>query len=795
MFLRNEVERTQAIRLARKVLLLSPKDFSPALVRSLISLTNGAIEDFNSPKDRTVRVFLAALCEVGVLNANLLIRCGGLTVLTRATLVGQSPAMVEAIIGVILKLLSNPETRRSVSLMSLASPFCEIERHQDHDEKTKTERLETFTASKLALLSVLRSYSGVIHFCHPNNNAGLKAIVDILYVEKLEVRGAILELFYELLGLELPAWTDEPDVAIAAVDPSRQQHSWKLSEGFVAAEGKNILPSLMSRRPNITEIHLALLVFILLECGLHRALAETIVTSDTFISVRAAVLLGALLHFAHTLLPPEVCDLAPSLPNLLEHASAGKHQALTAVAILERIHTMMRRKPNPASLFLDRILQASTWLRPTWTRRSRSFSIKNWLKRESPTTLLIKDSKVIISKDALHWNWQLVRAILRTREDTLRTLNDSDHKLFLKKLIRYYKPSSNCFCRVELATNGLLARETTLAGCDLMNFLIECPEPEGTKMLTELVEDIAEQIAVIESDQTAHECLFSPRQMTATCSQKYFLFLGQLSHSPKGMVILRNMNLLEKMQNLAIRTNHDCYVKLIVSSLDYSREGTNRKVLSKIISDAKSEATRLYVTKFLRLIVRAKMADSHSWVISALTGRLLDSSRAVALVALEILHESCEEVQYLEALAQQVNSNKETLKWIENLGDHGYLLRVRLFSLKSYCSSSLPLEELEKWVKSGGYAETYVGLVETEIHDSLTRRQRNHHGNYIRRLTNMTFENPKDVFVPPHLIGQFVQHELGMQLLLRRNIIHKFARLVQRFRIEYSNGTDEGKEK
>jgi rapamycin-insensitive companion of mTOR len=127
-----------------------------------------------------------------------------------------------------------------------------------------------------------------------------------MYDIDFQVRGAVLELLYELLGLPLPTWTDEPDVALAAVDPSRFRDSWKLSDGFVAAEGRTILPSLTANCPNITELHLALLVYILLECGLHRALAETILSSDTFISVRAAVLLGALLHLAHSLLPPEV---------------------------------------------------------------------------------------------------------------------------------------------------------------------------------------------------------------------------------------------------------------------------------------------------------------------------------------------------------------------------------------------------------------------------------------------------------------------------------------------------------
>ncbi|XP_076687227.1 rapamycin-insensitive companion of Tor [Andrena cerasifolii] len=775
--LRNEMERMQALRLVRRILVLAPKHFSPILARSLISLTNGGVEE----KDGAFRAFLATLCELGVLNSNVLISCGGIGTLARAAMTGQSPAIIESVVGVLLKLLNTPDTRSSVSLLCFAAPYCEL--HSLSMDRTKEDR-ERFAASKLALLSILRSYSGVLHFCRPDDNSGLKAIADILYVDQLEVRAAVLELLYELLDLPLPTWTDEPDVALAAVDPSRARDSWKLSEGFVAAEGKYILPSLSSRCPNITEIHLALLVYALLECGLHHALAETIVSTDTFISVRAAVLLGALLHLAHSLLPSEVCDLTPPLPNLLEHASAGKHQALAAVTILERMHTMMRRRPAPASLFLDKILQAGTWLRPTLPRRQRTSS-RNWLRRESPTTTpLLKDAQVLSSKDALAWNWPIVRSILRSREDTIRILHDSDHRLFMKRLVRYFKPCLNGYSRVELATNANLAREATLAGCDLLNCLLELHEPEGTKLLNELIGDIAEQIASIRTAQSAHECLFSPRQMSTTCCQKYFLFLGQLSHSAKGTVILKGFNLLEKLQDLALATNHDCYVKLIVSSLDYFRDGPNRKVMTKIITEAALDSTRLYATQFLRLILRARMADAYRWAITLLTDRLSDSNKTIALTALEALHEACEEPEYLEALLQQGGQSRDWSKWLEELGDKGYLLKIRLYSLhQGFAALSSPAEELEMWISPGGFAERYVGLIEGEIHDSLTRRQRDETGCYQRRTTNVPM-TPHNIFILPHLIGQLAQHDLGMQLLLRRNVIQRFARVVQRFRME-----------
>ncbi|KAI4503571.1 hypothetical protein M0802_000974 [Mischocyttarus mexicanus] len=782
--LRNEMERVQALRLVRRILALAPKHFSPVLARSLISLTNGGIEE----RDRAFRVFLATLCELGVLNSNLLISCGGVSALARAAMTGQSPSIVESVVGVLLKLLNNPDTRGSVSLLCFAAPYCEL--HSSSSERTKDERDQKFAASKMALLSILRSYPGVIHFCCPTNNSGLKAIADILYVEQLEVRGAVLELLYELLDLPLPTWTDEPDVALAAVDPGRTRDSWKLSEGFVAAEGKFILPSLSSCWPNITEIHLALLVYALLECGLHRALAETIVSSDTFISVRAAVLLGALLHLAHSLLPSEVCDMTPPLPNLLEHASAGKHQALAAVTILGRMHKMMRRRSTPASLFLDRMLRAGTWLRPTLPRRQRSSS-RHWLRRESPTTPLLKDAQVLSSKDALAWNWPVVRSILRSREDTIRILHDSDYRLFIKRLVRYFKPSSNAYSRVELGTNAILAREATLAGCELLNYLLELREPENMKLLNELIADIAEQISCIRTAQSAHDCLFSPRHMSTTCCQKYFLFLGQLSHSAKGTVILKRFNLLEKLQDLALATNHDCYVKLIVSSLDYSREGSNRKVLNKIIADASLESTRLYATQFLRLILRAKMLDAYCWALTLLTGRLMDTSKVVALTALEVLHEMCEETRYLEILLHHGELQENWDEWLQHLGDKGYLLKIRFYSLHGgFSRLPSPSEELEKWIGPGGFAERYVGLVEGEIHDSLTRRQRNENGSYHRRTTNELIM-PRNIFILPHFIGQIVRHDIGMQLLLRRNVIQHYARIIQRFKIDLGSRDSE----
>lgn len=45
-----------------------------------------------------------------------------------------------------------------------------------------------YTSCRLALLSVLRSWTGTIEFCDPSKPSGLKAIVDALYLNQIEVR-------------------------------------------------------------------------------------------------------------------------------------------------------------------------------------------------------------------------------------------------------------------------------------------------------------------------------------------------------------------------------------------------------------------------------------------------------------------------------------------------------------------------------------------------------------------------------------------------------------------------------
>lgn len=122
IMLRNEEERMQALKLIRKVLIISPKTLSPAIVNCLVSLAEGGKED------RTLKAILAVLCEVGLLNPDLLVKCGGIKVLTLNVLETHSPRITESLCGVLLHYLEWPQHRivADIRLECFAAPYCDF---------------------------------------------------------------------------------------------------------------------------------------------------------------------------------------------------------------------------------------------------------------------------------------------------------------------------------------------------------------------------------------------------------------------------------------------------------------------------------------------------------------------------------------------------------------------------------------------------------------------------------------------------------------------------------------------
>lgn len=343
-----------------------------------------------------------------------------------------------------------------------------------------------------------------------------------MYLNQLDVRKAILDLLYELIGLPQIIWTDEYSVALSLVDPSDFQDAWLLNNGFVAMEGRCILPSLANRVPNICEQNLAIILYSFLETGLLNALVEVIVSSDTYISVRATILVGKLLHLMHTLLPADICSTCQTLPTLISYAAQGNNQANAAINALQNYHQMLKNRPASCSLFLDLIIRSGALINSRLFKRDiglgEYFNVSGTFEErrrrldsnassisadDSSSTLvntsgysltrgpsfrmkrirkisqyfdqirefekLVKESRVILQDDFNKWDWDVVSTMLKS--EAMGSKLDDAKIRFLRRLITYYKPTSFKFSHQDLPI-GRGVPSVVMAGLDLIDWLI-----------------------------------------------------------------------------------------------------------------------------------------------------------------------------------------------------------------------------------------------------------------------------------------------------------------------------------
>ncbi|KAL7046361.1 hypothetical protein ACKWTF_002551 [Chironomus riparius] len=828
LVVKNEEERIQALKLIRKMILISPEQLSPKIVRCLTSLADTVTIDGAKP-DRIVRACLATLSELGVLNPTLFIMSNGVHVILRNVLECDSPKMAESLVGVLLHLLEYPHTRMisGIRLDCLAAPYCDFTYRLW--DKNKDARELRFKCSRLALLSVLRSYNGAVEFCNPNKSSGLKAVIDILYLNQLEVRKAILDFMYDLIGLPQTIWTDEYSVALQAVDPSDYQDSWRLSEGFVAFEGRSILPSFINKVPNISEIHQAFLLYCFIENGLLNALVEVIVSSDTFISVRATILLARLLQLIHTTLPSNTDHYAP-LPMLVAKATQGNYQARAAISALQSYHSIIKNRPAACSLYLDCIIQNGDLIKSRLFKReidaveslSKSASLtlfermrhdsigsadaSNYYEHVRDTTSLnisgenetskeranrstlirqkvvgffekfkenerlIKDSLVLTHVDPAKWDWEIIVIIFRNKN--LSTKLDENQLKFIKTLTQYFKPSSNKFSHMELGM-GRIIPPNVHAGIMLIDYLLEqIDELEYMRILTDYFSDISSNLQAIYKKK-AHDCLFSPSHMNTTMCQQYFLFIGRMCRSKKGIDILKNTDIIKHLTYLVANTNHTIYVKLIVSGLDYSTQSLPRLILEKALLASPNQASRLYATQFLLVLLRARLPAFEEYGIPFVMNQLKDKDRAIMLAAMEILEEACHENIYLLELAH-------VWPQLDKYNEMGKYIMMRFYSTPRGLNhpKANVRDEIDLWINV--YNKKYVMFIESEIHSSMTLHQRNEDGYYMSRNTFNQRQFIKTTTIPCHLYGALVQTQSGLGYIQKYgNVMHYIDILTQ----------------
>ncbi|XP_063310065.1 rapamycin-insensitive companion of mTOR isoform X2 [Pelobates fuscus] len=772
----NEVERTQALRLVRKMITVNASLFPSSITNSLIAVGNDGLQE----RDRMVRACIAIICELALQNPEVVALRGGLSTILKNVIDCQLSRINEALITTILHLLNHPKTRQyvraDVELEQILAPYTDF--HYRHNPDTaegqlKEDREARFQASKLGIVAAFRSWAGIISLCKPGNS-GIQSIIGVLCIPNMEIRRGLLEVLYEIFRLPIPVVTKDFIDALLSVEPSRFQECWRLSDGFVAAEAKTILPHRARSRPDLMDNYMALVLSAFISNGLLEGLVEVITSSDDDVSVRATIILGELLHMANTILPHSHSHHLHCLPTLMNMAASfdipieKRLRASAALSCLKRFHEMKKRGPKPYSLYLDHIVQKAI---TTHQKKDPHVRIQKdiFILKDSEEALVtnLRDSQVLNHKENLKWNWSLIGTILKWPNVNLRNCKDEQLHRFIRRLLYFYKPSSKLYANLDLDYNK--AKQLTVVGCHFTEFLLDSEE-DGQTYLEDLVKDIVQWLS--SSSGMKPERGLQNNGLLNTLSQHYFLFIGTLSCHPHGVKMLEKCNVFQCLLNLCSLKNQDHLLKLAVSSLDYSRDGLARVILSKTLT-ASADSCRLYATKHLRVLLRANVEFFSNWGIELLVTQLHDKSKAISTEALDILDEACEDKANLHALIQMKPA-------LSHLGDKGLLLLLRFLSIPkgfSYLNErGYVTKQLDKWQKE--YNLKYVDLIEEQLNEALTTYRKPVDGdNYVRR-SNQRVLRPY-VYLPVHLYGQLVHHKTGCHLLEVQNIVPDLSYTVR----------------
>ncbi|XP_014239263.1 rapamycin-insensitive companion of mTOR isoform X2 [Cimex lectularius] len=779
------------LQLCRRIIVVSPQKLTHAPVRAVVAFTHP------SHTDNLQSAALALLAEIALLNADLFITCGGVSAIIRNLSCLKSPKMTEALLGSLLYLVNKPETRAKAGInLQCLTGSVYMDRGLNSKNNSTTE--STVRWCTTAMVCLLRSWTGILHLCQGKRQA-ITSIVDSLYVTHLQK--PILEVLYKLFDLTQPDWTDEITVALEAVHPSKWSDSFRIAEGFIAAEAQSLFPHLAKTRVNLIEVHRAFVLYLFLKANVLEAIVHVVVSDDTFLSVHATILLGELLHLVHTILPPELISLTPGLPNLLSYAVRGRpvnivpqstifeneelpnnayeelfgpgftmdqslltnsdvepskeaqERALRAVCAMSYLH---KRPPGP-SLYLRHLI---SWIKSSESPLSEK---PQPLAKHSPLSSCdesIKESGVLAERDPYTWNWDVIRAILKRHGETLRKTTDSNKKLFLRRLINFLLPVTGQYGRTELVSNRKSNNLLTLAGLDLISMLLLAPEEsECEKLLFELLGGIRTQfldLARCSTSRSAHDCHLSPINISNSLCQDYFLMVGHLSTSEQGRKALTTTGIYTQLLDLVASTNQDCYIKLIVSTMDFANDEQAKNILKKIF-ESKSISCRLYATKSLHAMMRIGVGHDRqlmSFLVGLIVDQLSDEDRNVAAVALNAIQEASHSKEYVEAIVEQ-------RPCLMRHGDNGLLVLVRCLSteegFRRLHQANFVTAQLAKWGTHYNYR--YVNIVEGLLASE---------GN-----------QSTEVFLPPHLYQQLASHQTGLAMVLANDHVIKLVQVLE----------------
>ncbi|OQS07508.1 hypothetical protein THRCLA_00484 [Thraustotheca clavata] len=758
-------ERIQALKAARRLMEIDGTQVPTCICRSIIAIAN-------HKEDNLRRVALETLRELAIANVKVVIQCNGFKTLVDSILDPTCQDLADSLILTLLYLVNEPANRdyihSFIDAQVLLAPFT------DTDAPSGTERRQRWTASRNAIVMMMRSWTGILLLT--SNPQGLRSLVQLLVqpvgedVQKA-VLATICEIFYKSSSL------DKSGGEIVIQNDSANSED----KGMVSAAGYN----------NLLDNYMSMILLAFIHCGLIDALITLGTSNNRSLAEPAMELLSDLLRISSRLLPDQHCTDLLALPQLVTTTALSssmpptetkqRELAIRSSEMLAELaqtigsgsaaRTVAVTSNTPA---INGVHLASELLRGT-NRPLQNFSTASLLREANATSrevlvhslkvqmdnqmddhtfreMLLTKCRVLNGKDWYKWNWDVIAELLEGPLTNPTRLSEAMKTKFFKRLSGFF--------RCDNSDKGYFAGlpwtpdyvPYLRPACQMYMLLLNHPEglsflktDRRGQLLTEIASalelEARPEAAIVEShlgDLQAR--MFSPEYCSRRMLREYFTLLGLMSSSSEGLKMMEKSGLFARLSKMgqAARTTsghampsfgdltkmqraekdktqgHDFLCRLILANLDYSVEGSSRQLLQDWMTTG-SESLRLYATCLLRALLRSEVGDFSKWGIDSLVAQL-HQEPTVARAALSVLEEAAENPEYLLAIIQ-----KKPMQ----------LVHMQAESLLLKCLS-LPeglafLREVPNWIPSSLLSWrqqkqwSYVHLVESQLTRGLFR--------------------------------------------------------------------------
>ena len=761
------IEREQALKLVRAFVDVNDGVFeiSNAVVRAVVALA----EEHGDALRHTAQLTLA---EILVKDPTLVIRAGGVPALSDALRDGHYLAS-DSLMSALLHLMDSPRFQTLLpSTLGIEGPFM-----------TLTDPLVHVTEDRLranvrSVQTILKSWSGLFALSC-NGFASVSSLLLSLAHPDATIKNVILDFLFDILRIRTPSWTS-PFLAGRRLTTYARVATARVGmiEDQSKAEAEGDLD-----RASLVDHYTALVLLILVRCGLIEALSTARDVSDDLATNRKAILLlSEVLKLCASTLPPRLnaeLQMIPAKAVIADNEFSGKTCDISVDLSyeLDSINRTLQRTSGA-------LKHANETSRSSKTRGS-SFSGPNEEGKEriSPDmddvqfkSLLI-ETRVVGSSNYQKWKWDLISDVIEGPLQNPRRMEEMiKGTKFLKRLMGFYRPFKY---RFSDARNTKPNQRYVRVGCALVKGLLKTAEGTQYLMDNKILRQLAECLAQLDrlSGITSSSPLFSRDRISETLSGGYFNILGALGSEPQGLVLISRWRMINMFYHILDMPDREDIVQLLLGSLDYTINSHLRILMGKALT-ASSKQIRIFATKLLRKYATSSEdsvsgAESRTsaayWAIRLLITQLYDPEIEVSEVAVQILQEVCHRKKYLEYVVKCRPA-------LDHLGEIGAPLLLRFLSTSvgyEYLHGlDYIMQEMDDWFL--GRNEKYVTMVEASLFKAFSH----------------VFERPKSGIddplesqqagtAPPHFYRELTRTKEGCRLLQESGHFEDFVATIQ----------------